>query len=237
MAFSRQLFILPLLLILLTSGWGWALDSRQSAQMQAVHPATPVASAMETDPKGWVDLLEDTSLAHWKRIPVGKPRKNIQQWSLDRDAGILRCSGAGDHENFQYDHDFSDGVFHCEWRFVPVPDGKGYNSGVYCRNSPDGAVWHQAQVGVGNIGYLFGETPVDGKNARFRADDHVVQMGNPPGEWNTYELTAKGKKLTLWINGAVTATFDACGLPKGQLGLEAEGWAIEFRNVKFKPAE
>jgi hypothetical protein len=40
--------------------------------------------------------------------------------------------------------------------------------------------------------------------------------------------------MTLWINGAVTATWDNCAVPRGHVGLEAEGWYIEFRNVKFK---
>ena len=40
--------------------------------------------------------------------------------------------------------------------------------------------------------------------------------------------------MTLWINGAVTATWDKCEVPKGFVGLEAEGYYIEFKNVKFK---
>jgi hypothetical protein len=40
--------------------------------------------------------------------------------------------------------------------------------------------------------------------------------------------------MTLWINGAITATWDNCEVPQGHVGLEAEGWYIEFRNVKFE---
>ena len=36
------------------------------------------------------------------------------------------------------------------------------------------------------------------------------------------------------INGAVTAKWTDCQVPRGYVGLEAEGWDIEFRNVKFK---
>jgi hypothetical protein len=198
-------------------------------------PATFTPSVMETTSSGWIDLLADPTLAHWKHVPVGKQTKNIAQWSYDAGTGLLLCTGKGDHENLQYDREFTDGVFHCEWRLRPVEGGKGYNSGVYCRNSPDASSWHQAQVGM-RTGFIFGNSTAGGNTTRFRADNHVEEMANPPGEWNTYELTAKGNTLSLWINGSVTATWDNCEVPSGQLGLEAEGWEIEFRNVKFKPA-
>lgn len=56
----------------------------------------------------------------------------------------------------------------------------------------------------------------------------------PAGEWNTLELTARGKVLTLWVNGVVTSTFDGCGNARGVVGLEGEGYRIEFRNLKVK---
>ena len=40
----------------------------------------------------------------------------------------------------------------------------------------------------------------------------------PAGEWNTFEVTARGKTLTLWVNGAVTCQFEDCGAEKGRLG-------------------
>jgi len=57
----------------------------------------------------------------------------------------------------------------------------------------------------------------------------------PAGEWNILEVTARGKTLTLWVNGAVTCQFDACGMAQGRVGLEGEGYRIEFRNLKVKP--
>ena len=40
--------------------------------------------------------------------------------------------------------------------------------------------------------------------------------------------------LTLWINGAITSRIDSCGQQSGHLGLEVEGYHIEFRNLKVK---
>jgi hypothetical protein len=82
-----------------------------------------------------------------------------------------------------------------------VADKKRYDSGVYVRTSSDGKVWHQAQVGDRNVGYLFGQTMVVDKLKRMRADNKVAQRGKEAGEWNTYEITCASKNVTLWING------------------------------------
>ena len=59
----------------------------------------------------------------------------------------------------------------------------------------------------------------------------------PAGEWNTFEITCRGKDMTLWVNGAVTNQWHDCEVKRGYVGLEAEGWRIEFRNVKVKPLD
>jgi hypothetical protein len=192
-------------------------------------------SALEADPKGWVDLL-DGGLKNWRRVPI-PPKGKLKEkspWSVSKDGKTLTCDGVGYHEMLLFDREIADGVLHVEWRFVAVKDRKGYNSGVYVRNSKDGAVWHQAQVGA-DVGYLFGTTLVDGKPARVPANKlSGKQRAKPIGEWNTFEITAKGKNVTLWVNGAVTAEWKSCEVPRGYLGLEAEGYLIEFRNVKLK---
>jgi hypothetical protein len=40
--------------------------------------------------------------------------------------------------------------------------------------------------------------------------------------------------MTLWVNGAVTNQWHECLVSKGYVGVEAEGYRIEFRNVKVK---
>lgn len=192
-------------------------------------------SALQKDPDGWIDLLAGKDLKSWTRvsIPPGSKLNTKDPWSLEPETHSLVCDGVGVHEMLLYNAEFADGILHVEWRFKKIDGKKGYNSGVYARTSGNGAIWHQAQVGE-NIGYLFGDSIVDGKTKRVKIDDKKLQRGKKAGEWNTYEVTCKGKQMTLWINGAVTATWSNCEVPKGHVGLEAEGWYIEFRNVKFK---
>lgn len=56
----------------------------------------------------------------------------------------------------------------------------------------------------------------------------------PPGEWNVFEVTARGPVLTVWANGAVVSEWRECPVRRGHIGLEGEGFRIEFRNLKVK---
>ena len=135
-----------------------------------------------------------------------------------------------------FDKEIGYAVFHLEFCYTKIKGKTGYNSGAYVRNSRDGAIWHQAQFGDAKDGYLFGETSgADGKRKRFNLSKQITDMRvKPAGEWNTLEVTAVGKVLTLWVNGAVTCRFEDCGQEKGYVGLEGEGYRIEFRNLKVK---
>jgi hypothetical protein len=199
-------------------------------------------SALERDPSGWTDLLAQAGpeLKGWTRgsIPPGGRLNSRTQWSLDLSTGHLICEGNGGHEWLRWDQEQGDAIFHVEWRFTPVEGKKGYNSGVYSRNSADAKIWHQAQTGDGSGGYLFGDSPgADGKIRRFNLASEAKggQRVKRAGDWNIFEITSQGKDLTLWVNGAFTNSWHDCLVPKGHVGLEAEGWRIEFRNIKIKP--
>lgn len=192
-------------------------------------------SALEQDPTGWIDLLAD-GIKGWKRvtIPPGSSLNDKDCWSYDAAGRTLVCDGVGIHEMLLFNKELKDGILHVEWRFKKLDGKAGYNSGVYVRNSADGAIWHQAQVGSLNVGRIFGASPMGDKLQRFSIKPVGEQRGKPAGEWNVYEVTAAGPRVSLWINGAVTAEWNDCPVPAGYVGLEAEGYWIEFKNVKYK---
>jgi hypothetical protein len=186
---------------------------------------------------GWVDIFPDASFHNWTRvaIPPEKPLDPISQWSVDEARRIIICEGNHGHEWLRYDRELGDLILHVEWRFTKREGLTGYNSGVFIRNSLDGRVWHQAQIGAGNDGYLFGQTLLDGKlTAIVFSPKPEVNHIKPPGEWNTYEIRCQGPKITLQVNGQPSSEFAVPEVLKGYLGLEAEGFRIEFRNIKYK---
>jgi hypothetical protein len=197
----------------------------------------PAASALQSDSEGWVDILPRASLEGWSRVPVPpKGKLGRAQWHVDAGRKVLICDGDGGHDMLLWDKVLGDAVFHFEFRYTRIEGRKGYNSGAYVRNSADGAIWHQAQFGDAQDSFLFGVTPMtDGKPKFFTLKKEVKEgRVKPAGQWNTMEVTAHGKTLTLWVNGAVTCRFDNCGKAKGHIGLEGEGYRVEFRNLKVK---
>ena len=121
-----------------------------------------VPSALERTPEGWTDLLARPApssragrAGHCRRRQSSVPFRN-GLWM--RTTGYLVCQGDGGHEWLRWDQELGDFIYHVEWRFTPVPGKKGYNSGVYARNSADARIYHQAQTGDGSGGYLFGTT-------------------------------------------------------------------------------
>ncbi len=177
-------------------------------------------------------------LKGWSRAPLPARGKlgEKSQWQLDTATGYLVCQGDGGHEWLRFDRELGDFVYHVEWRFTPVTGKKGYNSGVYARNSRDASLYHQAQMGDASGGYLFGNTESKGMPRRFDLSKQMAKSRvKPAGEWNTFEITCQGTDMTLWVNGASTNEWHDCEVKQGYVGLEAEGYRIEFRNVKLKP--
>lgn len=199
--------------------------------------AEPSTSTLEAGPTGWQDIMPPKDLKGWSRVPI--PTSGTlgkQQWRVEESSQTLVCDGDGGHDMLLCDREFGDAVFHVEFRYVKIEGKPRYNSGIYVRNSSDGSLWHQAQIGDASGGYFFGETPgADGKKKSFNTKNDVKDSRvKPAGEWNTVEITSRGKALSLWVNGAVTCEFKDCGNPKGHVGLEGEGYQIEFRNLKVK---
>lgn len=194
-------------------------------------------SKLESDPRGWVDILPPADLKGWYRVPV-PPTGQLgrEQWHVDTEKKVLICDGDGGHDMLLLDKEIGDAIFHLEFRYIKIEGRTGYNSGAYVRNSKDGAIWHQAQFGDAKDGFLFGQTPgADDRKKSFNLSKQVTDKRvKPAGEWNTLEVTAVGRVLTLWVNGAVTCQFEDCGRESGYLGLEGEGYRIEFRNLKLK---
>ncbi len=195
-------------------------------------------SALQSDPAGWVDIMPGPALEGWTRLPFMNPNPlpAVSQWKMDPQSKILLCEGNGGHDWLRYDKELSDVIFHAEYRFTKIEGGKGYNSGVMVRNNADGTIYHQAQAGEQPTGWLFGTIMQDGSPQRYNLRSQMAQATVNPagGEWNVYEVRAQGPKISVWVNGVVTTEQAESGTTKGFVGLEGEGYRIEFRNLKIK---
>lgn len=219
-------------------GMRWTLGVLCAGALAAALPAwaqtaKPMEKQAAKQPAKTINLVTEATQNEWTRvaIPPTHPVSKVEQWHVDAKEHVIVCDGNGGHDWLRFDKEFSNFALHVEWRFTPIQGETHYNSGVFFRNSQDGTIWHQAQTTLDG-GYVFGQTPMNGKLTSFNLQKQMKQNRvKAAGKWNTYEIRCVGKTCTLAVNGMVVNTVKV-GVTKGYVGLESEGYQIEFRNVK-----
>jgi hypothetical protein len=230
--------------------------------------SVPVISAAFQPPDGFVSLFNGKDFAGWK-VPEGdNGHWRVVDGVIDYDA---QSESQGD-KNLWSEREYGDFVLRVDWRIketpfinpnVPIilPDGShkkdadgkeirmslpDSDSGVFLRGQGKAQVniwcW---PVGSGEVyGYRMDKSMPPavraGVTPRKNADRHI-------GEWNTFEITVQGDRLTVVLNGAkVIDSAQLPGLPaRGGIALQHHGgkrdgkWAgppslVQFRNIYIK---
>jgi len=154
--------------------------------------------------EGFRPLFDGRTFEGWQ-VSDATPKS----WKIE--SGMLMLIGGSNHLFTK--GEFDDFVVRFEWR----PLKKGYDSGFFVRG-------RQIQMAQGGAGMLFGS-----KEAKA-----VPQLHKPPGEWNQWEVTCVGTKLSLTVNGTLAWQIDDFPPARRPLGIQAEGHAVEFRNLWVK---
>ena len=206
---------LALLIFLVSITGGWGAD---------------VPAAITPDHQ--IELFDGHSLTGWTAVAKGTNTTDI--WSVTN--GVIRSLGKplGYLRTLQSYRDYQ---LHVEWRWPAAPG----NSGVFLHvNLPD-QVWpycYEAQLlagSAGDIRFNGGSTikvmPANGKSLPRR------QPGSekPIGEWNSYDLTCRGRTITVRVNGVLQNEVTGTAVDSGCIGLQAEGKLVEFRHLTLEP--
>jgi len=178
------------------------------------------------DLDGWTIFVKDSTIAH-------------EDFFYVRD-GVIETVGMP----FGYIRtvkEYSDYRLHVEWRYPEDP----VNSGVFLHTTGPDKIWpdyFQGQLKHGDAGDFI----VQGKgmsatigDSVYTANDSVNPLipklhpssENPAGEWNSYDITCLGNKIELRVNGTLQNTATDCSVTRGNIGLQAEGSKIQFRNI------
>lgn len=168
-----------------------------------------VGSAQGPDKKeeeGFTRLFDGKTFAGWKTSD-----KTAKSWKIEE--GMLRLTGGNNH--LFTEKTYEDFIVRFEWR----PAKKGYNSGFFIRGG------NQIQMAQGDAGHLLSR----GKDTK-----GVPTLHKAPGEWNEWEVTCIGGKCSLKVNGTLAWEIEDFKAKAGTLGIEAEGAAIDFRNLRIK---
>ncbi len=163
-------------------------------------------------------------------------------WRI-RDGAIVGGSLEGNPRNEFLATRKSYKNFHLRFEYKLVGTEGFVNGGVQFRskriaNPPNEMSGYQADIGAGFSGCLYDESRRNKMLAM--ADTNLVARVEKPGDWNRYEVIARGPEVQLILNGQRTATWvergegiDADGLIALQIhgACKAE---IAFRNITIE---
>jgi hypothetical protein len=114
------------------------------------------------------------------------------------------------------------------------------NSGIYMRCSDPGNVTDKTCYEANIFDQRPDQTYATGGIVH---RGKVLQPVKAGGKWNVYEITARGPRMTVMLNGVKTAEFDKVESPSGPIALQygtlppkgAPGGAIKWRKVQVRP--
>ncbi len=223
------------------------------AELPGSNPPGDVVA--QTD-QGFRCLYNGLDLRGWKQTPGNENHWRAKDWILDYDG-----KSEAQDKNLWTEKEFGNFILIVDWRLpdeprienVPVvlPDGSeatdaegkpltaavmdAGDSGIYLRGSSKSQIniWNWP-VGSGEIwGYRKDEKmPPEvrrGATPMFNAD-------KAPGQWNRFEITAIGDKVTVAVNGkTVIRETRLPGLPsRGPIALQHHGDHVQFANIYIK---
>jgi hypothetical protein len=241
-----------------------------SAVAVALLAALPPRTTADDPPEGFTPLFNARDFTGWK-VPEGdNGHWKVVGGVIDYDA---RSEARGDKSLWTVKK-FRDFVLRIDWRLktdkgftnrVPIilPDGshkkdengkeirveiEDVDSGIYLRGSAKSQVniW-MWPVGSGEV-WGYRTDPKMPKEVR-AAVTPKVKADRPRGEWNTFEITMKGDRLWVKLNGKeVISDAQLPGVPQeGPIALQhhggynrkTEAWTgppslVQFRNIYIK---
>ncbi len=190
-----------------------------------------VAHAAETNR---IQLFNGRDLAGWRLFLADQKVEPAAATVAD---GVVRLASKTSGY-LVTERTFSDYKLHVEWRW-PADAVANANSGVLVHLNPPDVIWPiciECQLKTGNAGQLVGMGQVDipaapMQNGRKRANKLADSSEKPLGQWNSYDITCRADTIEAWVNGVRQNHIEKISVRAGAIGLQLEGFPIEFRNV------
>jgi hypothetical protein len=208
-----------------------------SAHLRAQATTAP-SSAPAPAPAGAAMLLNGKDLTGWRLYLEGTSTDPKSVYTI-ADGELHTNTKARGY--FATDKSYSDYHLHVEWRW-PKDAARNTNSGVLIHLTGPDVIWpkcFECQVQSGNAGQLVGmdnDIPAAPMQQNRKRAPRLAQPSEKPlGEWNTYDIHAKGDSIEVFVNGVRQNKVEKISSTSGQIALQLEGSPIDFRNVWLKP--
>ena len=169
---------------------------------------------------GWVTLFDGKSLDGWDQV-------GESNWRVEDGAIVVDKMAGKDPGYLVSKKPYKNFVVRVE--FWSSDDA---NSGIYFRCLDPKKITDRTCYEA-NI-FDQRSDPSYGTGALTRYVE-VSPMPKAAGKWNTYEVTANGRDITVVLNGQTTAKMRNGMFDEGPIVLQHGAGAIKFRKVEVKP--
>jgi hypothetical protein len=167
-------------------------------------------------PAQWRTLLDGTNMNQW--TPIGAANWRVVDGTIQADnamAGFLVSK-----ESY--------GDFELRAEFWVSPDA---NSGIFIRCADPKQVTAANSYEVN----IFDTRP----DPAYRTGGIVdvakpASMINAGNQWNTFEISAKGPRLTVRLNGTLTVDVEDTKHARGPIALQASAGTVRWRSVQIR---
>ena len=179
----------------------------------------PTAAFSQSGP-GWTTLLDDKTAGDWDK--VGETNWRMEDGAMVADKrtsqGAAHLVSKAKYKDFQ---------LHVE--FWASDDA---NSGIFLRCADPKAITDRSCYEVNIFDTRPDPTYGTGGIVHFA---EVSPMPKAGGKWNTFEITAKGRQITVMLNGQKTADLHSGIFEEGPFTLQYGSGVMKWRKVAVKP--
>jgi hypothetical protein len=183
----------------------------------AAAQSTP-AYAQQGD--GWVALFDGKNLGDWDKV-------GETNWRVEDGAIVADKLTSKDAAHLVSKAKYKDFMLYIE--FWASDDA---NSGIYLRCSDPAKVTDRTCYEANIFDQRKDPTYGTGGIVHYAEVNPMPKAG---GKWNTYEITAKGRMITVKLNGTQTAQLHNGLFVEGPITLQHGAGVIKFRKVAIKP--
>ncbi len=170
------------------------------------------AAAVAADNAKWQSLFNGRDLTGWVKVHDVQAEVKDGLLHIGKGMGWVRT-----------EQEFSDFVLEFEWRALE----EKYDSGLFFRAGAEGKPWPDRSYQV-NLRYDMLGGLVKGFSPVVPAETPKM----PLNQWVKFRIEARGKKVTLDVDGERAWETDKVDAGKGYLGIQIEDRAFDFRNLR-----
>ena len=174
-----------------------------------------VPSLAATTQEGWTILFDGSNLDNFN--PIGDANWELADGAVQANSGSGFLVTKASYADFELTLEF--------WVDEPA------NSGIFIRCADPTTVTDRSSYEVNIYDTRADQTYRTGGIVHIAAPASVINAG---GQWNSYEITARGPRLQVTLNGQEMVDVEDSQFASGPIALQYGAGVVRFRNVRIR---